>query len=250
MNSELCGACAAKELSDNPIIKDLFECKMCGCFNRLPRHKFTDIPYTISKCSLSKEAAEIDSLHYINVLLDMEIYRKIENGLLWDVGCYIGGLVWQANKRGWRAHGNDIQKEHIEYGRDVYNVNIFEGHFEELPIVKNCYDVVIFHHGIEHIIDPIKAIQKAISILRDDGIIYLSHPCIPSKELLHQYADTSTSVGGHLYEWTYESFKFFVSLFEILEVEKCYVGSRDGKSIIPSTQTWVLRKKASDYNNI
>ena len=61
---------------------------------------------------------------------------------------------------------------------------------------------------IEHVTDPVKALEKAKSLLEDDGILWLSTPNFESAfSKLHKFEDTMWKTSNHITYFSYQGFK-------------------------------------------
>ena len=112
--------------------------------------------------------------------------------------------------------------------------DVVVGEFEETYIPAGAkFDCFIFHHGIEHLRSPRKAMKKAIEHLSEDGIIYMSHPVMPDDDRVKELL-----CSGHQYEWNFKSFEVFIKQFPV-KVIKGTSGRYTGGGYPPS-QTWVV----------
>lgn len=88
-----------------------------------------------------------------------------------DVGSGTGDLLKKLYKTGFRnLTGIDpfIQKE-ISYGQiQILKKDIFQ--------VEQKFDVIMMHHALEHMSDPLKAMQKAYSLLNPESYLLVRIP--------------------------------------------------------------------------
>ncbi|RDH78667.1 class I SAM-dependent methyltransferase [Mycolicibacterium moriokaense] len=61
-------------------------------------------------------------------------------------------------------------------GADVPDFQLIEGNILELPFPDGSFDVVFFHHVIEHVDDPAGSLRELARILRPGGLIYIGTP--------------------------------------------------------------------------
>ena len=243
MTYNICFACNGL-LSSISYTKDstYYLCKQCGCWNKIPRGSYSDIiqgGYHIpSPTDISKSKNKFEGL-----LIQLESY--VGKGCLFDVATGIGGMLALAKDRGWKKYdGNELRTEHIQAAKKHYGIHVRLGHFV-IQCIIDQYDVIVFHHGIEHLRNPYLAIHRAIDRLKPNGYIYLTHPCLPESNefYLRKYADWSESIGCHKYEWTYKSFEYFVNQFRYLKVVNTGCGPKDDKNAVCPIQHWLLRKR-------
>lgn len=84
-------------------------------------------------------------------------------GRLLDVGSGAGDFVKYARELGWDAVGTDPSKVAVEKGRDA-GLDIRNVHAEELSDAfptGEKFDLITFHHSLEHTAEPIKALKEA-----------------------------------------------------------------------------------------
>ena len=112
-----------------------------------------------------------------------------------DIGC------------GARPHGNinlDLglgKNKHHRYDYDVTKIqNFTRGVLSELPYRDNVFDGVFCSHVLEHVKEPLKALQEIKRVSR--GVIILIVPNNPVFEEFNQ----------HLYAWSKDSFRAFCKL--------------------------------------
>lgn len=127
------------------------------------------------------------------------IERYARKGRFCDVGCGLGGFAGEAFGRGWAVYATEVRPELVAPVRAAFGYDLMLGDFCTLDLPK--MDAIGMHHGIEHLPDPVGAIEKARKLLMPGGVLYLVHPAIHEARYAEE-ADTSVSLGAHNYEWT------------------------------------------------
>ncbi|KAA0023838.1 class I SAM-dependent methyltransferase [Antrihabitans cavernicola] len=61
-------------------------------------------------------------------------------------------------------------------GSDVPNFRLVAGSVLDVPFPDNSFDVVFYHHVIEHVTDPVGCLRELGRVLRPGGLIYLGTP--------------------------------------------------------------------------
>lgn len=104
------------------------------------------------------------------------VERHASGEALLEVGCWVGFLLDEARRRGWRALGVEpstfasaIARE--RFGLDVLNADLFTA---ELDL--GAYDAVILADVIEHLRDPAGALDRITHLTRPGAILYLALP--------------------------------------------------------------------------
>ncbi|MFX1498454.1 MAG: class I SAM-dependent methyltransferase [Promethearchaeota archaeon] len=103
-------------------------------------------------------------------------------GLVADIGCGSGNLIVQIaqNFKGLDLLGLDISKELLELAKiraiekgvsDKIKFKI--GNAENLPFLDNSIDYVISSLSLHHWIEPKKALEELIRVLKKDGVLLI-----------------------------------------------------------------------------
>jgi SAM-dependent methyltransferase len=88
-----------------------------------------------------------------------------------DVGCGNGSLLTQLYKMGFtNLTGID---PFINEGHDYGAIKIYK---KEIHDIKEKYDLIMMHHSLEHMFEPLKALQKAYSLLNENKYLLVRIP--------------------------------------------------------------------------
>ncbi len=217
------------------ISEHFYECENCGVY----KNDIDLVATTGHGGEVNTDWALLrrDIEKFVPILTQIEKLREGKKGALVDVASSTGYLVWLAKLRGWSATGVDLKPQAAVKAQELFGVHVRICEFEESDIYQEgATDCVVFHHGIEHLSKPRRAIEKALKILKKDGLIYLSHPGMQKS---HEHARNQVS-SGHQYEWTFEAFGSFLNQFQI-QVAFQHEGEYRGGTV-PPTQTWIITK--------
>jgi SAM-dependent methyltransferase len=90
------------------------------------------------------------------------------------VGTQDGYEIHCLKKLGHEVHGTEIDKTYAEFcqSRDY---NVICDNFEETNITEK-YDVIYSSHVIEHCEHPLKFMESAYKVLKNDGILFIYFP--------------------------------------------------------------------------
>jgi len=153
------------------------ECSQCG-------HRYTKID------DLKNHLNEVYSDEYFfegkagypDYLAEKELLIKAGNryakiisnymtpGKLLDVGCAAGFIMKGFEDEGWECEGIEPNLTMVSYGRNVMNMNIFNGSLEEFTYTSK-YDLICLIEVIGHFYDLKKATLNILNLLNDDGYV-------------------------------------------------------------------------------
>ena len=154
-----------------------------------------------------------------------------EPGTFLDVGCGTGRLLYLAHRAGWDPCGLELSDEAAKLARDVLGMPVTVGDFLTIDPENAKYDLVALRHVLEHLVDPILALEKINARLKPNGYALFEMPNIEGidkrlKRLLanadwHRKRFAEDYVPGHCNEFCRASFEFLLlkSGFELIRWE-------------------------------
>ena len=108
-----------------------------------------------------------------------------KNTKILEIGCGAGGILKYYKNYGHKVFGLDLDEDQLNYGRNQ-GLNLIN--YKDYDDKKEKFDIIILSHALEHMSYPIKEIDKAKSLLNNNGIIYIEVPSIHSiKNLNYNY---------------------------------------------------------------
>ncbi len=115
----------------------------------------------------------------ISILESNAFSGSDEHPAILEIGCaygLIGKLV--ADHFAGRAYGVEPSDTARIFARDVTGIEIFGENIDQLIHSKEAgrFDLIVFSHVLENIIDPIAALKVAGRLLKKDGIILIDTP--------------------------------------------------------------------------
>ena len=155
----------------------LVECTDCGLtfLNPQPSQEilskfYPDRGYYNGKKTLSS---------YYDLILRNSKIRKIakhtEKRLVLDVGCGDGSLLAAMERKGWQCYGTDVSKSAYDIAKKRFK-NVYLGQLRDCNFETEKFDVVMFNHSFEHLLDPKAELKETKRILKPGGLLYLSVP--------------------------------------------------------------------------
>ncbi|WP_312283622.1 methyltransferase domain-containing protein [Candidatus Igneacidithiobacillus taiwanensis] len=100
-------------------------------------------------------------------------------GILVDIGCGNGDYLRTAMRLGWEAWGVDLDPKAVETARKT-GATVLQGGFPDTGLPSAYFDVMTLSHVIEHVHDPLTALQEAFRVLKPGGQIWLATPNMES----------------------------------------------------------------------
>jgi SAM-dependent methyltransferase len=157
---------------------DLYRCERCG---------------TVAQPSLPRGDALLELYrhmrdeHYLDEeegrratarrLLD-EIGKHAPGGRLLDVGCGHGLLLDEARRRGYAAEGLELSLHASAHARDALGLTVHALTLDDLVADPESprYAVIVLADVIEHLDDPLRAVDNCVKLLEPGGVLCLVTP--------------------------------------------------------------------------
>src|SRR3989344_2594999 len=176
----LCGARDDKKLYE----KDGFnvvQCRACALVYINPRLSAIALEAlynanVISPQDYYQEHISQDLKHFSKRLAIIERYKK--SGSMLDIGTNVGTMLKVAKDKGWQVRGVEFNHEAVKFGNEHFGVNIEDRDFTKTKYEPASFDVVTMNDVIEHVTDPVTTLKEIHTILKKDGILFLTTPNI------------------------------------------------------------------------
>lgn len=99
-----------------------------------------------------------------------------------DVGCGTGLFLKFARDAGYQVRGIELSQSAVTYGQQVYGLPIETGTIESADLPENSFDVITMWHVLEHLADPVGALERITDLLKQGGLLLFGVPNIESYE--------------------------------------------------------------------
>ena len=129
-------------------------------------HKVKKDPDGVERNLLDEREYRLSTTRDVSGYLD-----KIKPGKILDVGCGPGRML-SALDDSWEKYGIEVSKFASNYAKKYCKVH--NGTLETFR--EENFDVIIFYHVVEHLIDPISAIKKINKLLKPGGKLIIGTP--------------------------------------------------------------------------
>jgi hypothetical protein len=116
-------------------------------------------------------------------------------GRLLDVGCGSGELLEALRADGWSVSGVEPSARSAEIARAQRGLDVQTATFDDALLPEGSFEAVVFAAALEHLHDPLAALQRARRLLAPDGLVaVLFLPCFdaPRRGSLERAGSGST----------------------------------------------------------
>lgn len=142
-----------------------------------------------------------------------------------DIGCADGYLGLTLGRWGIPSVGINLHLPSVELARKRAVANNLPAKFEHMDFrdYNKQHQVVVFFEILEHLPDPIKAIEKAYSLVKDGGRLYISTPRTDHIGIEMHLADQGREgwddgkPAGHLKLFSEEEFKELLKPYKVID---------------------------------
>lgn len=205
-----CNLCSSKRVKYFTKIKNykFFRCGKCNTlqlkyskFKPTYSAKFKYLIDRLSKRRIIKNSKDI--LYYIKK-------KNYRGNTLLDIGSGFGYFLNEASKAYKYTLGLEPSQNLYKFSSKKLKVNVLNKSFQNY--LKNSkyqkFDVITMIHVIEHVKNPKKFIKKALTLLNNDGILFIETPNLDSWLFdVEQKKYTFLTPPEHTYILSLDSFK-------------------------------------------
>ncbi len=145
-------------------------------------------------------------------------------GKLLDVGAAAGFFCECAKEMGWEAQGVEPSRWLSEWGKKNFGLTIKVGTLDDAEFDESTFDVLTMWDSIEHMPNPVKALESAHRCMKTGGILVINTPNIGSlwARLLRQ--KWWFLLSHHLYYFTPQTLTAALNKcgFEVIAIRRHY----------------------------
>ena len=156
---------------------DIVRCRRCGHMQvaEFPPRETLDRAYgeVTDAAYLDEEAGQRATAARTLERIERHLPRP---GALCDVGCWVGFLVSEAERRGWSAEGVEPSEFAAAFARERFGLRVQTGTLEGAELAPASFDCVVMGDVIEHLPDPGRSLDRVGSLLRGGGVLHLALP--------------------------------------------------------------------------
>ncbi len=97
--------------------------------------------------------------------------RRPARGRLLDVGCGAGELLVMLRSDGWSVSGVEPSPAAVATARGRHRLDVREGGIDDVDLPAGAYDVVVLAAVLEHLPDPVAALNRVRELLAPGGLV-------------------------------------------------------------------------------
>lgn len=96
-------------------------------------------------------------------------------GRVLDFGCGSGEFIETCNAAGFSASGFEPGEDYAHYAREERKLEVQTGRWQDVSF-EGLFSGITSFHVFEHLVDPCAALERMLTWLEPDGVIYLETP--------------------------------------------------------------------------
>lgn len=166
------------------------------------------------------------------------IVRHKSGGELLDIGCGRGYFL-KASAAKFNPTGFDVSQENATFIRDTLLINLEVSDWDQISFDEQRFDVITLWHSLEHFKNPKFSLKKAITWLKDDGIVVINVPmhnsidCFFGKENWPNW-----DVPFHLHHFSKESLRLMAAELGLKIIQEDTFHSEVVKDVLAQKTLW------------
>lgn len=203
----------------------VYQCQRSRCMHGfvlpLPTVAFLEKVYAAEKLNayqLDDKVLQAVDEFFMHLFTNYIPQGRKTPGTLLDVGAGLGTFMHAANKSGWRVHGIEFNKESVDIGKKLFDLDIVHGNFYKLedyfPGMK--FDLINMNHVFEHVLQPREYLRYLSGFLNPGGCLLITVPNILS--------DDYRKLGA---KWSYIHIPEHISYFSRHSMDRLFLAEKN-----------------------
>ncbi len=194
---------------------DVVMCKKCGLTltnPRLTEESYNDFYNSNYRAIYLGRTSDEDKHAYFKLQYKRATYKynfikdnigDVKQLKVLEIGCAAGGILKYFEDKGATVTGIDLGEEYLEFGRKEHGLNLKRMNLFDLDTSEK-YDLIIYSHVVEHILDPASHFNFIKQILNPGGKVFVE---VPGLKSMHKtYGDFILYMqNAHVYHFTLKS---------------------------------------------
>lgn len=162
----------------------IVECETCGLIHANPRLGLSALSEAYGALERADQESAVASASpsagFLTRCWRYVTQRKIvgdwvERGPVLDVGCDVGGLLLELQRRGLRVTGIESSPAAVALCR-AHGLDVIQGIVEEVNLADSSFQTITLSHSLEHVPDPVAVLRKLWRALAPGGRIVIAVP--------------------------------------------------------------------------
>jgi SAM-dependent methyltransferase len=184
LDSPFCGACRAAISRRVPSAVEEFDlalCDVCGSARTWPPVPAAEIGSWYRQDYYGKGNVRFNALfesltRWFRQRRANRVRHWTKKGLVLDVGCGRGLTLSYLRDAGYQTIGFEVSDIAAHHARDLRGLDVRTGDFLNSDLPDDTFEAVIFWHSLEHLSDPLAALDRATRLLKPGGLLVIAVP--------------------------------------------------------------------------
>jgi 2-polyprenyl-3-methyl-5-hydroxy-6-metoxy-1,4-benzoquinol methylase len=174
-----------------PGIFTLVQCGRCGLIYLNPRPAGAELaayypddydPYAILNDQQGPAVARLNLRYSMAKRCGLVERYAPARGRALDIGCATGRFLDAMRRRGWEAHGVELNEHVAAEARGRLGLDVHTGTLQEASYPSAWFEAVTMWDVLEHVPDPLGELREIQRILKPGGVVALRVPDVSSPE--------------------------------------------------------------------
>ena len=167
----------------------LYRCRSCGFIAQFPGPGRNTIVEDYTDCYTLDYRREREFLRQERAGVFADIARRLAarsrpGARLLDIGCGDGQFLSLCRQAGFDCHGVEPSPALASYGREKTGADIIQGYYGRDLYAEGSFDCITLIQVLEHLTDPVAALEAVHYHLREGGLVAIEVPSINSPRFL------------------------------------------------------------------
>lgn len=203
-------------LHEMPGKYSIVKCRKCGLMRTNPRPTQDTMAFYYPEDYSPYEGTQVNEDNVMNHA-DVSVWKRVvkkfvqfntkrvpqlKPGRMLEIGCASGAFLYKMHQAGWQVEGIEFSKTAAEKSRNL-GYPVYVGAVETAPEPSQLYDMVVGWMVLEHLHEPIVALNKLNNWVKPGGYLVLSVPNAASLEFkIFKDAWYALQLPTHLFHYT------------------------------------------------
>jgi SAM-dependent methyltransferase len=166
-------------------LSDLVRCESCGHrqTDPMPADAVLESAYAEAASGdyVQEAAGQRETARRALARIERHLVPDPHNGAgrtrrLLDLGCWVGFLLSEAQKRGWEATGVEPSQFASAYAREELGLDVQTADLLTAPLPLAHFDAIVMGDVIEHLPRPGEALDRMAAVLCSGGVAWMALP--------------------------------------------------------------------------